>query len=157
MRRATDAATIGFAAMLAFQASLAAGAPLGHAAWGGAHAHLATAERAGSAISVAFYALAILVVRRRAAGRAERRYRWATLGLVAILGLSAFMNAASSSPWERYVLAPVALAQAVLCAVVAYRATRSPARRSDEDPISWPGSGIPAARHVAGPGCPGTR
>ena len=140
MRRATHAATIGFSAMLAFQVALAAGAPLGHAAWGGTHAHLSTAQRVGSAISVAFYALAILVVRRRAAGRTERRYRWATLGLVGILGLSALINAASGSPWERYLLAPIALALAVLCAVVAYGATPSKASQ---------GSGTAAARHVA--------
>ena len=122
-----------------------------HAAWGGTHAHLSTAQRVGSAISVAFYALAILVVRRRAAGRTERRYRWAALGLVGILGLSALMNVASSSPWERYLLAPVALALAVLCAVVAYGARRSTARRSDDQPVavSRRGSGTAAARDVA--------
>jgi uncharacterized membrane protein len=151
MRRATHAAMIGFAAMLAFQVALAAGAPLGHAAWGGTHGHLSTAQRVGSAISVAFYALAILVVRRRASGRTERRYNWATLGLVGILGLSALMNAASSSPWERYLLAPVALALAVLCAVVAYGARRPTARRSGAQPVpaSRRGSGTAAARHVA--------
>ena len=137
MRRATHAATIGFSAMLAFQVALAAGAPLGHAAWGGTHAHLSTAQRVGSAISVAFYALAILVVRRRAAGRTERRYRWTTLGLVGILGLSALINAASGSPWERYLLAPLALALAVLCAAVAHGATPSKASQ---------GSGTASAR-----------
>src|SRR3954451_4155558 len=100
MRRATHAATIAFSAMLAFQVALAAGAPLGHAAWGGAHAHVSTAQRVGSAVSVAFYTLAIVVVRRRAAGRIERRYRWAAWALVGILGISVLMNAASSSPWE---------------------------------------------------------
>jgi hypothetical protein len=109
--------------MLAFQFALAAGAPLGHAAWGGTQAQLSTAQRVGSAASVAFYLLAILVVRRRAAGRVERRYRWATWGLVGILGLSALLNAASNSPWEKYVLAPVALALAASCAVVARKAT----------------------------------
>lgn len=146
MRRATHAATIGLSAMLAFQVALAAGAPLGHAAWGGTHAHLSTAQRVGSAISVAFYALAILVVRRRGAGRTERRYKWATLGLVGILGLSALTNAASGSPWERYLLAPLALALAVLCAVVAHGAALSKASQ---------GSGTGSARHV--PRLGGTR
>jgi peptidoglycan/LPS O-acetylase OafA/YrhL len=113
--------------MLALQVALAAGAPLGHAAWGGTHTHLSTAQRVGSALCVAFYALAILIVRRRAAGRTERRYRWATLGLVGILALSALINAASGSPWERYLLAPLALALAVLCAVVKYGVTPSKA------------------------------
>ena len=75
MRRAAQAATIGFGALMVFQAALAAGAPLGDAAWGGAHAHLTTAERVGSAISVFIYLAAILVVRGRAAGREEGRYR----------------------------------------------------------------------------------
>lgn len=146
MRQATHAAIIGFSAMLAFQVALAAGAPLGHAAWGGTHAHLSTAQRVGSAISVGFYALAILVVRRRGAGRTERRYRRATLGLVGILGLSALINAASGSPWEKYLLAPLALALAVLCAVVEYGAAPSKASQ---------GSGTAAARHM--PPLAGTR
>ena len=37
IRRATHAAGIGFSAMLGLQVALAAGAPLGHAAWDGAH------------------------------------------------------------------------------------------------------------------------
>jgi hypothetical protein len=150
VRRVTCAATIGFAAMLAFQVALAAGAPLGYAAWGGTNAHLSTAQRVGSAISVAFYASAILVLRRRAAGRTERRYSWTTMVLVGILGLSALVNAASSSPWERYLLAPVALALSVLCAVVAYRASRSTAYRSDHQPVAVirRGSCTGAARHV---------
>ena len=135
MRRATQAVTIGFAGMLAFQVALAAGAPLGHAAWGGAHAHLSTAQRVGSAVSVAFYGLAIVVVRSRAAGRVERRYRWATWGLVGILGISALMNAASSSLWERYLLAPVALVLAALCAVVAHKASRSTAHPTSVRPL----------------------
>ena len=131
MSRAAQAASIGFAAMVAFQIALAAGAPLGHAAWSGADAHLSTAQRVGSAVSVAFYALAIIVVCRRAAGRTERRYRWGTWALVCILGISTLMNAASSSPWERYLLAPIALALAALCAVVAHGASRATARESD--------------------------
>jgi hypothetical protein len=150
VRRAAHAATIGFAALLAFQVALAAGAPLGHAAWGGTHAHLSIAQRVGSAISVAFYAVAILGARRRASGRQARRYSWSTLGLVGILGLSALMNAASNSTWERYLLAPVALALAVLCAVVAYGAKRSPARRSHDQPVTanWRSSDTAAAANV---------
>jgi hypothetical protein len=135
MRRATRAVTIGFAGMSAFQVALAAGAPLGHAAWGGAHAHLSTAQRVGSAVTVAFYALATVVVRSRAAGRVERRYRWSAWGLVGILGISALMNVASSSLWERYLLAPVALALAVLCAVVAHKAPRSTAQPTGVRPL----------------------
>ena len=81
MPRVAQVATAGLRGMIVFEAALAAGARLGDAAWGGAHAQLATGERFGSAISVLFYAAAIIIVRRRAAGRAERRYRWGTWGL----------------------------------------------------------------------------
>ena len=36
MRRVAQVATLGFGALMAFQVALAAGAPLGHAAWGAA-------------------------------------------------------------------------------------------------------------------------
>jgi hypothetical protein len=127
MRRAAQAASIGFAALAAFEAALAAGAPLGAAAWGGADAHLTTGQRVASAATAAFWLAAIAVVRGRATGRAERRYRWGTLGLVALLAGSALVNVASASPWERYLLAPVALVLAGLCAVVV-REARSGAR-----------------------------
>lgn len=59
--------------MIAFEVALAAGARLGDAAWGGAHAQLSAAQRFGSAVSVLSYAAAMIIVRGRAAGRAERR------------------------------------------------------------------------------------
>ena len=121
MRPAALMTTIGFGALMVYQAVLAAGAPLGEAAWGGSNSELTTAQRAGSALSVAFYALAIVVVRRRAAGRTQRRYRWGTWMLAAVMSLAALANLASASPWETYLLAPVALALAVLCAVVAHQ------------------------------------
>jgi MFS-type transporter involved in bile tolerance (Atg22 family) len=128
MRRAAQAATIGLAALLVFQAALAAGAPLGDAAWGGAHAHLTTAQRAASATSVLFYVAAILVIRGRAAGREERRYRWGIWALTAILAIAGVMNFASDSRWENLLLAPVALVLAALCAVVARGAANAPSR-----------------------------
>jgi hypothetical protein len=130
MRRAAQAATIGFAALMAFQAALAAGAPLGDAAWGGAHAHLRPGERVGSAISVFAYLVAILVVRRRAAGSGERRYRWGIWGLVVVLSISGVMNLASASHWENFVLAPVALVLAALSLVVARSAPTARERAS---------------------------
>jgi hypothetical protein len=123
MRRAAQAATIGFAALMVFQAALAAGAPLGVAAWGGADAHLTTGQRIGSAVAVVFYLAAIVVLRRRAAGRAARRYRWGAWALVAVLATSAAMNVASDSSWENSLLAPLALVLAALCLVVARSAS----------------------------------
>jgi hypothetical protein len=128
MTRAAEAATIGFAGMIAFELALVAGARLGDAAWGGAHAQLTTGERVGSAVSVLFYAAAIVLVRRRAAGRAERRYRWGTWGLAVIFALAALMNLASASEWENYLMAPVALVLAALCVIVARAPTGHRAR-----------------------------
>jgi hypothetical protein len=116
---------------MAFQAALAAGAPLDDGAWGGAHTHLTTGQRVGSAASVVFYALAILVVQRRAAGRTARRYRWGTWAPVVILVLAALANVASDSRWENYLLAPVALALAGLCVVVMRGADEPAAREPD--------------------------
>jgi len=122
MRRAAKAATIGFAALAVFEAALAAGAPLGDAAWGGSATHLTTEQRVASAATAAFWIAAIAVVRGRAAGRGGRRYRWGTWGLVALLGVSALLNVASESAWENYLLAPVALVLGGLCGVVAFQA-----------------------------------
>jgi hypothetical protein len=134
MRRAAQAATIGFGALMVFQAALAAGAPLGDAAWGGAHAHLTTAERVGSAISVFIYLAAILVVRGRAAGREERRYRRGIWAIAVVLGLAGVMNLASESRWETFLLAPVAVVLAALCVVVARGATSARRRATDGRP-----------------------
>jgi hypothetical protein len=135
MRRAAHAATVGFAAMIAFETALVVGARLGDAAWGGTHAQLATGQRFGSAVSVLFYAAAIIIVRRRAAGRAERRYRWGAWGLVVIFALSALTNLASQSHWENYLMAPVALVLAALCTIVA-RAPTGHRGRSDPPPAT---------------------
>jgi uncharacterized membrane protein len=112
--------------MIVFETVLAAGARLGDAARGGAHAQLTTGQRVGSALSVLFYAAAIIMVRRRAAGRPERRYRWGTRGLAVVFALTALMNLASGSDWENYLMAPVALVLAALCVVV----SRGPTRQS---------------------------
>jgi len=109
---AAIAAAIGFVALGAFQLLLAVGAPLGHAAWGGDSAALSGTQRVGSAVSVAFYAVACVIVLNRST-------RWAPWCLVLIFGVAALANVASESPWERYVLGPAAAVLAILCAVVA--------------------------------------
>jgi hypothetical protein len=70
MPRAAQVATIGFAGMIVFEAALAVGARLGDAAWGGAHTQLTTGQRFGSAVSVLFYAAAII---NRAQARSRAR------------------------------------------------------------------------------------
>ena len=134
MPRAAQVATIGFAGMIVFEVALAAGARLGDAAWGGTHAQLTTGQRFGSAVSVLFYAVAIIIVRGRTAGRAERRYRWGTWGLAVIFALAAVMNLASESQWENFLMAPVALVLAALCVIVARTPTGHRGRTPEGPP-----------------------
>jgi hypothetical protein len=150
MPRVAQIATIGLAGMIVFEAALAAGARLGGAAWGGAHAQLATGERLGSAISVLFYAVALITVRRRAVGRTERRYRWGTWGLAVVFALGTLLNLASESQWEKSLMAPVALVLAALCVAVARApATTACARRRVCRPPSHTSE---AARQSLAPG-----
>lgn len=127
-RRVTRAAAVlaaaGFAGIAVFQLALAAGAPWGHAAWGGAEAELSTAQRIGSAVAVAVWIAATLIVLGRAGfwriagGRSAALVRRGTWVLAALSGLSALANFASQSSWERYLLGPLALVLAGLCLVV---------------------------------------
>jgi hypothetical protein len=122
-RQAAIAAAAGFAAIALFQLALAAGVPLGHAAWGGAHAHLSTAERIGSAVAVLVWSGAALIVLGRAGLRATHmrstmlhRATWALAGVSVI---AALMNFASHSQSERLIFGPAALTLAILCTIVA--------------------------------------
>ena len=85
-------------------------------------------------MSVFFYLAAILAVRGRAAGRKERRYRWGVWALVVFLGIAGVVNLASESRWETFLLAPVALALAALCVVIARGATTAQRRAADGPP-----------------------
>jgi hypothetical protein len=122
-RKSAVAAAAGFLVIAVFQLSLAAGAPLGRAAWGGTHAHLPVGLRVGSAFAAAVWVLAALIVLGRAEFRISplpavfvRRGMWILVGLQP---LAAIVNFASPSGWERFVWGPVALVQMVLCLVVA--------------------------------------
>jgi len=123
-RRAALVAVGGFGVIALFQALLAAGAPLGEAAWGGASADLSAGERAGSAVAVVVWGAAAWIVLGRA-GFWERRwtfprlFRWGTWFFALASALSAVANFASSSNWERFGWGPLALALAVLCTTVA--------------------------------------
>jgi hypothetical protein len=124
VKRASIAASVGFAGLAGFQLLLALGAPLGEAAWGGTHeGRLPTDLRFGSGISIVVYALAAGLVLRRAGfrvrGLAFSVARVGTWVLVALLTLGALANFLSESPWERFLLGPVAAVLAGLCLVVA--------------------------------------
>ena len=114
---------VGFVAIAVFQAALALGAPLGRAAWGGTRIHLPPGLRVASGIAVVFWSLAAVVVLARADVDAtfvpDVVARWGTWILVVVLAVGAAMNAASSSPWERFLWAPLALVLGVLCFFVA--------------------------------------
>jgi len=136
-RTAAVLAATGFAGIVLFQLALAAGVPWGHAAWGGADAHLSTAERIGSAVAAVVWAAAALVVLGRAgvwvAHGPAALYRRATWLLVGVTGMSAVLNLASQSRWENLVLGPLSVILAILCTVVA----RSPVGGAEQ------GSGEP--------------
>jgi hypothetical protein len=121
--RAAVLAATGFAGIALFQIALALGAPWGHAAWGGAEAHLSTAQRIGSGVAAAVWTAAGLVVLGRAGfwrlGNSMRLYRWGTWFLVALLGLSAVPNLISQSRWENFLLGPLSALLAILCTIVA--------------------------------------
>jgi hypothetical protein len=123
IRASCVAAAIGFAAIAVFQGAIAAGAPLGRAAWGGTHVRLPQRLRAASAVAVVFWVLAALVALARAGFEGSpipfTVARWAIWILVVVMPIGALMNAASRSPWERFLWAPVALVLAVLCLVLA--------------------------------------
>lgn len=116
-------AAVGFVGIAAFQAAIAAGAPLGRAAWGGTHVRLPQRLRVASAVAVVFWIVAALVVLARAGFdaspvpfSASRRATWI---LVLLLPIGAVMNAASRSQWERFLWAPIALVVGVLCLALA--------------------------------------
>lgn len=122
-------AAAGFIAIACFQVALALGAPLGRAAWGGAHVHLPPGLRIASAIAVAVWVLAALVVLGRG-GYAISPVppgisSWGTWVLVGMSVLGSLMNFASPSGWERFLWGPVALILAGLCLVVARSDTGS--------------------------------
>jgi hypothetical protein len=123
-RIAAVAAAIGFAGIALFQGALAAGAPLGRAAWGGAHAgQLPGGLRIASGVAILVWAAASLLLLRRGGlgvlAIPEGAAVWGAWILCGLSAVGALMNLASSSGWERFFWAPYALILAGLCAVAA--------------------------------------
>ncbi|KOX12080.1 hypothetical protein ADK67_47700 [Saccharothrix sp. NRRL B-16348] len=123
LRRAAAVAGTGFVAVSVFQALLAAGIPLGRAAYGGEVAELPPALRVASGVATAFWLVAAAVVLRRGGYRVRwvpaRVAKSGTWVLVVLLTVGLLMNLASSSPWERFGWAPIIAALAALCLAVA--------------------------------------
>lgn len=114
--RAAIAALVIDSAVIGFQVALAAGAPWGSAAWGGAHPGTLPAElRVASAVSAATWTGVALVTARRGGlavpaivpDRALGPVLWGLTGLNAI---GVVLNLITPSAVERAIWAPVALA-----------------------------------------------
>jgi hypothetical protein len=148
-RKAAITAAGGFAGLAVFQLLLAAGAPFGEAAWGGTiEGRLPTGPRVGSALTVVGYAVAAAMVLRRAGFRirwvSSAVARIGTWVLVVLLTVGALANLLSQSPWERFLLGPVALLMAGLCLVVGRsaddRAEHRAARHGQHPSIGFRGT-----------------
>lgn len=96
-----------------FQAGLAAGAPWGRAAYGGAHDGVLPHQlRAVSGVAAVGYVAGATAVLRGAGREAARRR--ALTGLAVFMGLGVALNGASRSPVERALWTPLTAATAVL-------------------------------------------
>jgi hypothetical protein len=116
--KAAIVATAVLAALMCFQLLLAAGLPLGRAAWGGGHRVLPGSLRWGSLGAVAILGLAAWIVLARAGlvspGAAPKAVRIATWVFGGYFALNTVMNVLSVSPPERYAMTP-ASATLVVC------------------------------------------
>ena len=116
-------AAVGFLVIAVFQVALAAGAPLGRAAWGGAVARLPSRLRRASAVSALIWLVAAVVILGRVGIEiVPLPAVVTTVGawvLVVVSVLGAIVNFASSGSWERFGWGPLALVLAFLSLVVA--------------------------------------
>jgi len=143
-RMAATLAAIGFASLAVFQLAIAAGAPWGHAAWGGENAHLSAAQQGASAVAAVIYVAAALCVLCRAGVVSRARsdaaiFRWGTWFFVAAMAIGALPNLASQSRWENFIFGPLALVLSALCFVVARRRPHTadaPTPRRDDSSAS---------------------
>lgn len=105
-----------------FQLLLAAGAPVGHFAWGGQNRVLPVRLRLGSVVSAALYAAFAMVALDRAgliAVLPDQVVQIAMWVVVGVLVLGTIPNLISRSTPERYVMAPLSLLLSGLGAVIA--------------------------------------
>jgi hypothetical protein len=106
------------------QIALAAGAPLGHLAWGGQHRVLPKGLRIASAASIGLYALFAWIIAGAVASidRSGDHVEPTPPGiwvLTAYFGLGVVLNLVSRSRAERLVMTPVAAVLCVCCLVIA--------------------------------------
>lgn len=104
-------ATLILLVLSAFQIALAAGAPLGHFAWGGHHRVLPVRQRTASVSALAIYALVVSFVAQSAGWTTiwpEGRIEPTLWIITCYLAVSVGLNAMSKSRAERLVMTPVA-------------------------------------------------
>lgn len=123
MQFAAVVAAVLLGAVALFQASLAFGAPLGKAAWGGQHPGVLPSRlRVASAIAAVVIYPGIAAIVLNAAGIIEVEWLPAGAGIMWLLAvlftLGTVANLSSRSQPER-VWAPISAAIAICCAVVA--------------------------------------
>ncbi len=130
---ARSAALVAAAVMVVFavlQTYRASGGSWGlNAVSGGEYDHLPGNLRVASAFSAVVFIAGTFILRGRVGYRVPSiipapALRWGTWAFVALPGLSTVANLASSSNWERFRNAPIALLVALLCLVVARSARR---------------------------------
>lgn len=124
VQTAAIVATVVSATMIGFQLLLAAGLPLGRAAWGGQYAVLPPKLRLGSLAAAGIIGLAAWVMLARsglaAPGGSSVTVRVAAWVFGGYFCLNTLGNLASKSKLERAVMTPVALVMAICFLLVAW-------------------------------------
>ena len=141
---------VGLLVVTAFQAALTLGAPLGAAAMGGTNpGQLPNTIRLVTGLSTVVWLFGALLVLARG-GYAlvptpEAVTRAGAWVLVALLGVGAAMNFASSSPWERFGWGPLTLVLFILGVALARSGLppgRAAAQRRTLDPRDRKSTGV---------------
>lgn len=111
--RSEQGTAAALAVLSVFQAALAAGAPWGQAAYGGAHhGALPRHLRIVSGFAAAIYGIGAVTILRRSGSAGARRVGFTVLSVFMSLGVIA--NGASRSPVERAIWTPFTAVTAVL-------------------------------------------
>lgn len=120
---AVSLATLILLVLCVFQIALAAGAPFGRLAWGGAHRLLPVRQRIASAAAPLIYAFFASFPLQKTGYVDVWPSGWIEPGIWIIacyLAVSVGLNAMSKSRPERLVMTPVAAALAILFFIIAF-------------------------------------
>jgi len=116
------ALTVVLFVLAVFQLALALGAPFGRFAWGGQHRVLPGRLRIGSLISIVIYAVIAVIALDRVGAIDVLPDMFAVIAMwvvFAYFAVGIFLNAASRSKPERYVMVPVTIVLTVLSFFIA--------------------------------------